>query len=343
MLKKHPVLFVLIALFLAYIINIFIKAGIFKHIENKHENFSIETLASPPGVEDIAYDPETETIFLSSHNRRNRDTVGAIYVLSPKKGLINLTEPLGLKEFRPHGISFLKVDSSTKFLFVISHKNDKDVVLKFRFDNDSLQLTNTFSSTYFQSLNDLQAVGSNSFYASNDHGKVKGWKKKISDIFRIPIGNLVYFDGANGKIVVKKLAYPNGIIAMNGQLYVASTLGNRMKVFEAADANGNLKEVENFKTPTGFDNLTVFGSTIYAVAHPKLLAFTKHAKSANELSPFTIYSIANNEVTELFTDNGQLLSGSSIAQPIIDSLGNKQFYIGSIFESKILKLSQSTK
>lgn len=329
---------VLLAGLLAIVLRTLIRSGAFKTVKNYRDKVKVIPVPTPPGIEDLDYDPETGTLFLSSHDRRDRNSTGAIYALDADGNhLRNLTEHLALSEFRPHGISFLNLNGN-KYLFVISHRNTKNVVLKFRFLNDSLRLENSFSSTDFSSPNDLLAVGENAFFVTNDHGAVDGWKKTAADYLQLPAGNVVYYDGTRSDIALDKITYPNGIALFNDRLYIASTLGSRIGVYKPVTSYYRLEKEKTLKVPDAPDNLMVYGNRIYFAAHPKLLAFAAHARDAGKISPSSVYYLENDEPHLVFMDTGRQLSGSSTALPVADSSGNIRLYIGSVFESRILKL-----
>ncbi len=341
--KRHP--FKLFGLFLlagtvALVLQTLVKAGSFKTVKDYEEGLTVETLTTPPGIEDLDYDAASGTVFLSSHNRRDPRSTGAIYGFNPAtRETRNLTDHLQLSEFRPHGISFIDFNGN-KYLFVISHRDTKNVVMKFLFHNDSLHLENTYSSTDFGSPNDLLAVGEDAFFLSNDHGNVTGWKKTAADYLRLPVGNVVYYDGHRSGIVLKNIAYPNGIAFFNDRVYVASTLGNTIGVYRAVSAHYQLEKEKTIKVPDAPDNLMVYGNRIYYASHPKLLAFASHAGDAAKSSPSSVYYLENDSPHLVFMDSGTRLSGASTALPLPDSSGNVQLYIGSVFESRILQLNK---
>ncbi|MCD8540849.1 MAG: hypothetical protein LRY55_14580 [Leadbetterella sp.] len=341
--KRQP--FKLLGLFLlagtvALVLQTLIKAGAFKSIKDYEDGLTVESLAAPPGIEDLDYDPASGTVFLSSHDRRKPGSDGAIYALNPViRKIRNLTGHLALPEFRPHGISFLDFNGS-RYLFVISHRNTKNVVVKFRFENDSLHLENTYSGTDFSSPNDLLAVGENAFFLTNDHGTAKGWRKVVADYLRLPVGNVVYYDGIRSGVVLDKIAYPNGLALYRDKIYIASTLGNTIGIYTPVSANYQLEKEKTLKVPDAPDNLMVYRDRIYYASHPKLLAFTAHAADSTKISPSSVYYLENDVPRLVFMDSGARLSGSSTALPVPDSSGNVQLYIGSVYESRLLKLNK---
>lgn len=332
---------VLLAGTLALVLQILIKSGVFKTIKDYQEDLAVEILPTPPGIEDLDYDPVSGIVFLSSHNRRERNSTGAVFAFDPRSGHVrNLTAHLDLPEFRPHGISFLHINGK-RYLFVISHRDTKDVVMKFSFSNDSLRLENSYSSTDFSSPNDLLAVGEDAFFLTNDHGTVKGWRKVVSDYLRLPVGNVVYYDGTRSGVVLKRIAYPNGIALYKDRIYVASTLGNYIGIYTPVSANYQLEKEKTVKVPDAPDNLMVYGDRIYYASHPQLLAFTAHVRDATRFSPSSVYYLENDKPHLVFMDSGNRLSGASTALPVPDSTGKPDLYIGSVFEARILKLSHT--
>ncbi len=306
-------------------------AGVFTPL--KTLEVPAEIIKTPPGIEDLDFDPESGTVFLSSHDRRNPASIGAIYALDTATKQVR-----DLFEFRPHGISFLNFHGQ-KLLFVISHRNEKNAVLKFAFEGDSLRLLNSYSSTDFGSPNDILAVGESNFFLSNDHGNTKPSVSKWADFVAFPLGNVVYFDGQRTTVVLKNIAYPNGLALYNDKIYMASLLGKYIGVYEPVGANYQLEKVKTISVPYPPDNLTVAGSRIYVAAHPKLLRFLKHGGDEQKKSPSAIFYLDNDQVKMVYVEDGQQLSGSSTALAIPGPVPDIHVYVGSVFESKILKLT----
>jgi arylesterase/paraoxonase len=322
---------------LALVLKNLYAAGVFTAL--KEVSAEAEIIPTPPGIEDLDFDPETGTIFLSSHDRRNWASTGAIYALDTASMEVrDLSSHLNLFEFRPHGISFLNFQGQ-KLLFVISHRNEKNAVLKFAFEGDTLRLLNSYSSTDFGSPNDLLAVGESNFFLSNDHGNTKPSLAKWGDFLAFPLGNVIYFDGQRTTEVIKNIAYPNGLAYFNGKLYMASLLGKYIGVYEPVGAHYQLEKVKSISVPYAPDNLSVAGSRIYVAAHPKLLRFLAHSKDEDEKSPSAVFYLDNDQVKMVYVEDGKKLSGSSTALAVPGPVPDIHIYLGSVFESKILKLT----
>lgn len=348
--KKKIILVILLALG-AYIFNTLKNAGVFLTIGNNFKG-TVEVLNSPVGVEDITINHETGEAFLSSHNRRNKETNGAIYLLKLNDSTvnyINLTQKLPFKDFRPHGISLFQTPDKRNLLFAINHRPEGDFVEEFEYKNDSLVHLQSFTNPLFESLNDLLATGEHTFYVSNDHSKNKGIWRTMTDFLKIPTGYVVYFDGKNAKQVSDKIAYANGVNWSKDHktVFVASTLNNEIYVYNRQE-NGDLTKIYTKELGIGPDNIEVdTEGMIWVACHPQPLKFLGHAKSAEKHSPSAILKLiyipeADYKFLQegIYSNDGSQLSGSSVAAYYERdrSKNDSDLLVGSVFENKILRL-----
>ena len=330
-----------------FIVQTTIKAGVFNSITDVGD-YRLNSLPSMPGVEDITIDQQTNKAYLSAHDRRNPKSTGAIFTLNLKdstKTLINLTDRFKIRDFRPHGISLLSIKDK-KFLFVISHKDNKNDILKFQILGDSLSYLSKYSSTDFVSPNDILAVAENQFFVTNDHSNRSKWKVMFSDFLRIPTGNVVFYDGKISKIVSEKITYPNGIALSDdgSKIYVASTLEKAIHVFEPQTQTNLLKSVDYFSTTYAPDNIEINkNGNMIVGCHPKLFAFMAHKKDAKKISPSAIIEINkdNFEIQNtLYLNDGQQISGSSVGAPFYSKNGKQNLLIGGVFDPKVILLEK---
>lgn len=322
--------------------------GIFEKI-TQIGDFTSSVIISEPGIEDITIDQKSKLAFFSSHDRRNPESFGKILMADLKTDSIvfkDLTSKLNLKEFRPHGISFLELKDKRKFLFVISHGKEKHDILKFEILADSLKYLNRYSSSEFVSPNDILAVGENQFFITNDHNSRSRWKVFLYDFFRIPTGNVVFYDGNRAKKASSSIVYPNGInISDDGtKIFVTSTLEKKLFVFNPAASNQTLELVAEAPMKYAPDNIekNAEGKLIIA-CHPKTLAFMNHRKSENNLSPSAIIEVNTDNINTqpiLYLDAGSQISGSSVAAPFINNNGQNCLLVGCVFDRKILLLKE---
>ncbi len=331
-------------------ISILDQAGVFKKIEPVEEG-EIRVLNTPPGIEDIAIDPETSLAYLSSHDRRNPASRGDIYILNLKDSAripVNATKYFQKKDFRPHGISFLKTPEGKKLLFVISHGDLKHTVEQFEVRADSLKHIKNYSSSLFISPNDLLAIGQDQFYLTNDHTRKKDLLRTLGDFIQFPSGNVLYYDGIRAKQVSDGIPYANGINISQDKttIFVASTTTNKILIYEPAMETYDLKLVGEFDTGISPDNIDVdTKGHLWVACHPKTLRFLKHAKNPAERSPSAYMELIYQPQFSskfssriLYMNNGNPLSGSSVAATLDDN-GRRTTLVGSVFESKILDVS----
>ena len=323
------------------------KTGVFTTITSISD-YKETTLKSLPGVEDITVDPETNVAYFSAQDRRNPESTGAILSMNlndSTKKFVNLTERIKISEFRPHGLSFLNIGNK-KFLFVISHKDLKNDIVKFEIIGDSLNYLSKFSSTEFVSPNDILAISENQFFLTNDHDSRVKWKVLIFDFLRIPTGNVVYYDGTTTKKVTEKLIYPNGIVISKdgSKIYVTSTLDKSIHIFEPQTQTNQLKSLDYFPTAYPPDNIEINreGNLIVG-CHPKLFSFMAYRKNGSKLSPSAIIEINKDDFKDqktLYLNDGKEISGSSIGAPFYSKNNKQNLLVGSVYDSKVLLLEK---
>lgn len=336
-------LFVLIAVLT---LRTLIAAGTFKKLE-AHCDYQVSQIGGMPGAEDIVIDRRRQLAFISSCDRRaaqkGQKHVGTIFLLNltaPHLRPHDLTAGWNQPDFRPHGISmfFDPIDSST-WIQVINHGDRGHSVEVFRFTGAELEHFRTITGDFLKSPNDLAATGREQFYFTNDHGasgSVSQWK----DFLLIGTGEVGYFDGKNAHLLVSGLRYANGIaIGPDAKtLFVACTTDRTIGVYQIQPWQFRY----SIPVGTGVDNLDFDENhDLWTAAHPKMLAFLRHAKDPANRSPSQVLKISADEqgrytlLDEKCLDDGTSLSGSSVAASF-----QGMVYLGSVFDDGILVLRQ---
>lgn len=320
-----------------------------------------QAVASVPGPEDIIVDHKNNVAFVSALDRR------AIMATSGKAGdairggiyVIDLTQPVDQWQLapvtpaepaalRPHGIDLYEGEDGSRRLFVVNHAPDgtEAVLIYDVAEDNSLTLVKSVTSSLLVSPNDVVAVGPESFYVTNDHGAKPGLARTLEDILLLRNGSVVYFDGSKMSQAADRLSYPNGInVSDDGRhIYVASTLGMALHVYDRDVINGSIKAVDYARLGTGVDNIDVLpdGSLLMA-AHPHIVDFVSHSTDPDALSPSQVVRVALNEnggggeAGTIYLNLGEELSGISVAAGYKDLM-----LLGNVFSSKILVCQQST-
>lgn len=316
------------------------------------------SIASVAGPEDIAVDRERGVAYVSATDRRlaMAGTVGAkgvrggIYTIDLTRDVADWSltpvTPAIPADFRPHGISLYVMPDGTRRLFVVNHHADGGQSI------DILDVANAGDLTFFKSVtspllvspNDVVAVGPEDFYLTNDHGTLSATGKMIDDVLLLAHGNVVHYDGKDMRIAAEGLLFPNGInVSADGRhVYVASSLGMALHIYDRDLVNDALKAVDYARLGTGVDNIDVQpdGSLLIA-AHPQILALRAHAADPAKLSPSQVIRVVpgaegGGAAATIYLNFGEEISGASVAAGYKDMM-----LVGNIFDPVILACKQS--
>ena len=319
-------------------------AGSFKKIKPHFDGECIPIFGLN-GPEDITF-LNNGTALISSDDRwstlNNISSQGHIYLYDIKNNqsnLINLTSELDF-EFHPHGISiFENKDGSTKIL-AINHTIGGHSIEVFKLINNKLVYLKTIKDKLLVSPNDLVLLNENQFYLTNDHGSGLNTCKIIEDFMQLSNANVLFFDGAKFVKVIDNLSYANGINISRDKnlIYLTETIGKSLKIYIRDFLTNKLTLIEKVNLDSGLDNIEVNNEgDLWIGSHPKMFKFVKHAINSKKKSPSQVFKITldkeNNLISkEIFLDDGEMLSGSSVA-----AVYNNVVLIGSVFEDHFLK------
>jgi arylesterase/paraoxonase len=344
--KKMWIVYALLAAVLYAVVNTLIAAGVFRSIEPVHAG-TVNVYQGIYGPEDMDLDEQTGKLYISSSNRwktlrglpSNEDGIWVLDVDSataPRRMIDNYPS-----EFHPHGISLFATDKQ-RLLFAVNHNPQGDFIEVFEISNDSLLHQRSISDPSLCCPNDVVAVATDKFYATNDHGSRKGFSRTLEDYARLPYASVMYFDGTTFSVAHEGIRYANGVNvnADGSRVYVAATTGRALLTFDRDVNSGALNLVHRLPLKSGVDNIDIDADgNLWIASHPKLLAFVAHAKDSTKASPSQVLRITPKEgntyvVDEIFMDDGQGLSGSSIALRYKD-----QLFVGGVFQPRILRIT----
>lgn len=262
---------------------------------------------------------------------------------TPDKGVTELSfsESFDRSTFYPHGISVIQNTDTEKItLFVVNHGPEEDRIEKFEFIEDKMMLEHKISyiDEAVHLVNDVAAVSENSFYFTN-YAYSRSHFGHILEaiILQLPWGNIVYFDGANYVEVTDGLLLPNGILLSTDKqyVYVANPLFSSLSIFEREEDN-YLSIIQEYQVYSGADNLLIEPKTgnLLTGAHPVMHQTGAHLNSPDlhrASSKVLMIHLKNTSyadgITELYSDDGSNLSGSSVA-----SIYDNKMLIGSVVD-----------
>ncbi|MFN8353154.1 MAG: SMP-30/gluconolactonase/LRE family protein [Spirosomataceae bacterium] len=326
-------------------------AGSFKTIK-PHVEGTLQKVEGIAGVEDITIDQATGLALLSSDDRRayaldGKPKKGGIFVLDLNDSLSKpheLTQSFR-EDFHPHGISLVKLTDGRKRLFVVNHSlvhQDTATIEIFDWQDSVLIHRETLKNpAYLPSPNDIVGVGERQFYVTNDHDAQKSFFRNLKDYLQIGTGYVAFYDGTRWqKTLASGIKYANGINISpdNTKLFVASTTGRSIFVYDINPASGAISPDDEIYLNTGVDNLEWDATgALWIGCHPQLLKFVSHSKDPKKLSPSQVLKLnykgtASFDTTEVYLNDGHPLSGSSVG-----AVYKNQLLIGPVFERHLLR------
>ncbi|MDT8429398.1 MAG: SMP-30/gluconolactonase/LRE family protein [Pseudomonadales bacterium] len=340
-----------------YLVN---DAGEFRTLVNQHPG-QCRQIPGLPGSEDITIHPAGHYAYIASDDRRamiNGDPrPGALfrYDLSTVSAApINLTPDADLR-FRPHGLSLYVGPDGRETLFVVNHPGETlfgahdnagqgplHTIEVFDVVGDTLVHRQTHANELMLSPNDVVGVDHDRFYFTNDHGSRPGLLRLLEDYLRLPLANVVYFDGESFREADSRLSFANGInLSSDGtQVYVAEASHNRIQVYQRDPVSGALARQQRIAVGFGADNIEIDPVTgdLWVGGHPRLLTFLRHAADASVLSPSQVVRMqpgtSADQLSTVFMDAGELISGASVG-----AWRNGRLLLGSVFEDHIVDCS----
>ncbi|KTF88429.1 hypothetical protein cypCar_00001290, partial [Cyprinus carpio] len=183
-----------------------------KHVSLSYRELTQNYLPNCHHIEGIEYGAEDITVlenglaFLSTGLKypglpSYSDDPGKIYTLNlldskMKIKAMNIKGDFDKDSFNPHGISLYTDDKDgAVYLFVVNHPQGKSQVEIFRFieDENALQYIKTIKHELLHNVNDIVAVGTESFYATNDHYFTNGILKFVEPFLSLPWCDVVYY------------------------------------------------------------------------------------------------------------------------------------------------------
>jgi len=300
-----------------------------------------------PGAEDVTIDPDTNLAFVSAGDRRDWFNATSAQTANPANG-IYVIEPgdhgnvrrvsAPMDDFLPHGISLWRGENGEKRLFVVNHPPGGGEFVEIFDVGDGGALTHLESVTFdaLISPNDVVGVGPRQFYATNDAFFQKGILATFERYVPMPITNVVYFDGTQGRVAAKGLTFANGVnqSADGKTVYVAELMKRRIAVFDRDMETNMLTRRKNIKVNTAPDNIEVANDgSLWVAGHSKIFDFLKHAKDPAEIAPSHVIRV--NPLNEL-TSNVLVSLDGEINASSVGAVWDNTLIVGGVFDAHVL-------
>jgi len=290
------------------------------------------------GAEDIVVDHISGKGFAVGGDRRSFRAGGEgrsrifTFPLSDPYAAQDITPDMP-RELKGFGADLLRDQDGRLWLGVASRGPDGHTVEVYEArPAGSLRYHATLSAPGFRNPNDLVLLSPNKALVTLDKKSRAGTLQEIIEgARRAETGRVVRIEDGKMTVLADELLSSNGIIELDaGKIAVGELVGRRISIFRP-DKAGALSLVRRINLPFAVDNLSVSNTgEIYAAGHPKLFTLARGYQVDETKKSPSIAVLVNpvtGRVTELFEDDGQFLSASSVATPLPDG----SFLVGTAF------------
>ncbi|KAJ1101293.1 hypothetical protein NDU88_006365 [Pleurodeles waltl] len=257
----------------------------------------------------------------------------------PKPIALRISRGFDLESFNPHGISkYIDEKDDTVYLFVVNHPHSITTVELFKFQEkeNALLHLKTIQHELLHSVNDIVAVGPDSFYATNDYYFLNKIGKNAELFLGLAWTNVVYYSPKEVKEVAAGFLMANGITMSldNRYVYVADVLDQSIHVFEKY-ANWSLSPVKVLQVNTYLDNLCLDPITgdIWSGCHMdanKIMNYDPENPPGSEVIRVQNILSENPLLTRVYINNGSVLQASSVA-----CVHYGRFLVGTVFHKAV--------
>jgi arylesterase/paraoxonase len=255
--------------------------------------------------------------------------------------------------FNPHGISIWQ-DPSIKHIlvYVVNHLSDGDSVEIFEYiaEDGIMNHVKQIRNPLINSPNDVEAVGSDTFYVTNDHYFNSPFMRKLETYLQLAMSTVAFYDGSTNKahLVASSLAYPNGIhlsldyrsvcplhilwtlfdTCFSRFVYVMESNGPDVVVYERNKTDSTVRLVQSIQLADTCDNMFIEPNTgdIWLGCHPRLIDTAKYSetncshKAGSQVLRLKLGAertdgvpFPDYDIDQVFINDGSLLKGSSVA------------------------------
>ncbi|RKP11394.1 hypothetical protein BJ684DRAFT_22046, partial [Piptocephalis cylindrospora] len=211
-----------------------------------------------------------------------------LYLYDLKSGKVKALPIQGLEtEFVSHGFSLYSTSEDSLTMALINHaytgSRVEFVDLNRGADQAVWKRTVGPDPINMPFPNSIVLTSPESFYVTNDHTHVGGWKRTLEDLFFPAITTVAYYDGIRNTMAIaaEGLQYANGIaMSPDGQyIYVLETAGLDLIAYLRDPVHPeHLHETGRIPLGTALDNLVVDPDTgdLYATQIPQPFVWVAH-------------------------------------------------------------------
>ncbi|XP_034552792.1 serum paraoxonase/arylesterase 2-like isoform X2 [Notolabrus celidotus] len=231
----------------------------------------------------------------------------------------------------------LKNIDDSVYLFVVNHPQHKSQIEIFHFiEENTLVHLKTITHPLLHSVNDIVAVGVESFYATNDHSFPNDVLHFLTIVLGFPWCDVVYYSPKEVRVAANSFMSANGINISPDKryIYVSDIIDHDIDVFERKEGE-QLTFIKSVAVGSLCDNIEVDHRTgdLWLGCHPngmKLAGFNSEDPPGSEVILIKNIHSEQPVVSQEYADNGHELMASSVAAPFEGKL-----LIGSVFQKAL--------
>ena len=280
------------------------------------------------GVSDFEIDALHDALLISAAGAAN--TQGGIYFLKLADLGAAPAKLVGVPaSFHPGGVSLFRSTDGAS-LTVIDHRlGGRSIIEGYTVVSDG-QTAKLAAQTAVQarslvSPSSITVTAPDRFYVANDHVTTGTLGRFAEDYLLWPHADVIFSGDRGLRIAAQRIAFPSGILARRGNLYVAASNERRIIALGIEEFTGNLSEIGSLALPArlGHISMDASGNLIVAGQSKPGSAQVFRVRLDDKGVPVSFETI--------FSDDGHTLKGASAA-----ALWNGQLFISAAADSKML-------
>lgn len=312
-----------------YVLVLLEDAGVFRTLKDVKYG-QCQKVGPAVGPEDMVLGEglRNSKVLISSDARAEKAPSGRLlqYDLQSRQ-MVDLSSGLNLPfPFHPHGID-LWTEGEKAFVYVINHLDESHSRIEVFEWGTELAFVKSIENEYFQSGNDLVAVGKDQFYITSDFGTPDKFLQKLQTYIWYKTGTVSYYDGSKAEKTAQNLFYANGIAkGSENRVFVSAMLEKAVHVLSG-------KAILLDGAP---DNITWYQGKLFIAAHPNLFALKRENDERKNKAPSKIIQWDGVNATTIYENSGEEISSASVALPVAEN----RLLIGSVFDDHILDCTQ---
>jgi hypothetical protein len=236
----------------------------------------------------------------------------------------------GPANFHPGSISLFRSADGSESLTVIDHRPGGRSLIEGYSVISNGQTAKLAAQTAVQgrllvSPSGITATAADHFYVTNDHVTTGALGRFAEDYLLWPHADIILSGTSGLRIAAQRIAFPSGILARHGFLYVAAANEKRLIALNIEDFTGNLNEIGALALPARLGNMSMdtSGNLIVAGQSKPGTSQVFRIRMDNKGAPVSFETI--------FSDDGHTLKGASAA-----AIWNGQLFISAAGDNKML-------